>query len=129
MLHSFDSVSGGETAVHAGEHLHFGIHSPSRTFGSEPVVGRTFDFETERMECGGRFRRLLTLQVHPDKRLVQTFNGALEVGHSYRAKAKWVTGDGLTLVKGLRLPMHHEGGVIWTFASTNVFTASAPSPA
>jgi hypothetical protein len=61
-----DSVSAGETAVHAGEHLHFGIHSPSRTFGSGPVVGRTFDFDTERMECGGRFRRLLTLQLHPD---------------------------------------------------------------
>lgn len=113
-----DSVNAGETAVHAGQRLRFGIHSPSRLFGSGSVVGRTFDFDTERMDCGGRFRRLLTLRLHPKNRLVETFDGSLEVGHTYRARAKWVAGEGLTLLKGLNLPRHHDGGVMFTNADS-----------
>jgi len=117
-----DGVNSGEPAVHAGDRLRFGIHSSARTFGTDPVVGRTFDFDSERMDCGGAFRRLLTLQVHAKNRLVETFDGRLEVGHSYRAKAKWVAGEGLTLVKPLALPRHHDGGVMWTNADS--FTSS-----
>src|SRR5436305_9180538 len=99
-----------------GKHLLLAIHSPSRTFGTGRVVGRTFDFDAERMDCDGQFRRLLTLQQHAANRSAEAYDGELEVGHTYRAKANRVSGDLLTLVPRPHLPMHHDGGIAWTNA-------------
>jgi hypothetical protein len=75
------------------------------------------------MECNGKFRRLLTLQVHHGSPYVEDFNGELEVGHRYRAKVVQ-TKDGLALTKSLELPMHHDGGVSFTNAREVNVTAS-----
>jgi hypothetical protein len=92
-----------------------GIHSLARTFGTGDAVGRTLDFDAEQMECNGKFRHLLTLQVHRGSPHVEEFTGELEVGHRYRAKVVQ-TKDGLALTKTLELPMHHDGGVSFTNA-------------
>ncbi|HJW95870.1 MAG TPA: hypothetical protein VJ901_19840 [Thermoanaerobaculia bacterium] len=94
----------------AGETFTLGIHSLARTFGSKSPVNRTFLFDAEQMECNGKFRRLLTLQVHPRTPIVETFDGTLEVGHRYRAKI-YQSKEGIALTKSLDLPMHHDGGV------------------
>src|ERR1041385_6594810 len=60
-----------------------GIHSLAQTFGAANAVGRTFELESEQMECNGKFRRLLTLAVYHASRYVEDFDGTLEVGHRY----------------------------------------------
>jgi len=103
-------------APRMGKRLLLAIHSPSRTLGTGRIVGRTFDFDAESMDCDGRFRRLLTLQQHAGTRFTEAYDGELEVGHTYRAKANRVPGEMLTLATPPHLPMHHEGGIAWTNA-------------
>jgi len=47
-----ERVEGAGGVPRAGERLSFGIHSPSRTFGPEPAVGRTFDLVSFHLEFG-----------------------------------------------------------------------------
>jgi hypothetical protein len=108
-----------------GEHLLLGIHSPSRTFGTGRAVGRSFDFDAERMECDGKFRSLLTLQQHSAKKPVESMKYWLDVGHTYRAKVEWDPDHGLELAEQLPLPMHHDGGLTWLNADDFAGRANA----
>jgi hypothetical protein len=108
-------VAPGVPSPKSGERLTFGIHSPSRTFGSGKLLGRSFDLQAERMECDGKFREFIRLQRHWPSPLVETFQGPLEVGHTYRVKTKW-TGEGLEWNKSMDLPMHHDGEIEFTNA-------------
>ncbi|MEO6324813.1 MAG: hypothetical protein ABIT01_03745 [Thermoanaerobaculia bacterium] len=105
-----DAVGKGTTEPGAGSAISFGIHSPSRTFGADSAIGKSFELEAERMDCDGVFRRFLTFeqpgQAHPE-----TFQGDLKVGGRYRAAVKRGPEGVLALVEPLRLPMHHGGGV------------------
>jgi len=103
-----------------GKTLAFGIHSPSRTFGPGPIVGKTFDLEAERMDCDRKFRRYLTLRRPLQTPIVEPFSGRLEVGHRYRAKVRRMSLGGLALVDYLYLPRHHLGGV--SFANPEAVT-------
>ena len=105
-----------------GTTARFGIHSPSRTFGPAPVVGKTFDLEAERMDCDGKFRRYLTLQRQMTTPVVETFSGQLDVGHRYRAKVRREADGALALVEYLRLPMHHMGGI--SFSNADVIKSA-----
>lgn len=98
-----------------GRKFALGIHSLANTFGDDPV-GHEFAFDAEQMECGGTFRRLLTLQVHHGSRYVEDFGGQLQVGHRYRAKIERTKDGDLALIAPLQLPRHHEGGVSFTNA-------------
>jgi len=100
-------------APSAGETRTFGIHSPSRTFGAEEAIGKTFELEAEQMECDGKFRRFLTLRRHLEEPLVEQFDGDLEVGHTYRASAKRTEGGSIALTKPVELLRHHVGGIVW----------------
>ena len=97
----------------AEEPVVFAIHSPARTFIAENAVGETFDLEAERMDCDGAFRRYISLGRRSPTPIVESFDGDLEVGHTYRAAVK-VTEGRLELVKRLDLPRHHGGGVGWS---------------
>jgi hypothetical protein len=106
-------VAPGVPAPKAGDRLTFGIHSPSRTFGSGKLLGRSFDLQAERMECDGKFWEFIALQRHWASPMVETFNGPLEVGHTYRVKTKW-NGKDLEWNKSMNsmdLPMHHDGEI------------------
>jgi hypothetical protein len=106
-------VAPGVPAPKSGDRLRFGIHSPSRTFGSGKLLGHSFDLQTERMECDGKFWEFIALQRHWLSPMVETFNGPLEVGHTYRVKTKW-NGKNLEWNKSMGsmdLPMHHDGEI------------------
>jgi hypothetical protein len=107
-----DRVERASPALKAGEQRNFGVHSPSRTFGSEEIVGTGLDLEAEWMACDGAFRRLVGLRRNPGP-VVEDFDEWLEVGHTYRAEVEWEPDFGLSLVKRLRVPMHHDRGVVW----------------
>jgi hypothetical protein len=107
------SVGAENMALQRGQTLNFGVHSPARTFGPGKIAGTTIDLETEWMACDGDFRRFLTLRALPLKRVIENFDGWLEVGHSYRAQAKWEPNFDLTLEKPLYMPVHHDVGVQW----------------
>lgn len=103
------SAPSGDRALRAGKTYSFGIHSPSRTFGVEPAVGKTFDLEVQWNACDGTFRRFEELRELPAKRLVEDYDGSVEAGHSYRADVHWED-DFLGLVKHLDPPRHHAIG-------------------
>jgi hypothetical protein len=105
------SVEDGAPVPRAGKSADFAIHSPSRAFGPDPVIGKTLDLQAEWMECDGKFRRFVDLWVPSRTPLVERFTGSLDVGHTYRARATWTDGR-LTLTKPLHLRMHHDGGVV-----------------
>ena len=98
-----------DRALRAGTTYSFGIHSPSRTFGAERAVGKTFDLEVQWNACDGTFRRFEELRELPAVRLVEDYDGTIEVGHSYRADVHWEN-DFLGLVKHLDPPRHHYIG-------------------
>lgn len=91
----------------------FAIHSPSRTFGTGKLVGRTFELEAERMDCNGQFWRYNELWVRHHTRFIEPFEGTLEVGHFYRTKVTW-TSEGMAIPQQLDLPMHHDGEIVVT---------------
>jgi hypothetical protein len=103
------SAPSGDRAVRAGTTYSFGIHSPSRTFGAERAVGKTFDLEVQWNACDGTFRRFEELRELPAERLVEDYDGNVEAGHSYRADVQW-DNDVLGLVKHLDPPRHHYIG-------------------
>ena len=103
------SAPSGDRAVGAGKTYSFGIHSPSRKFGAERAVGKTFDLEVQWNACDGTFRRFEELRELPTERLVEDYDGTVEVGHSYRADVHWEN-DFLGLVKHLDPPRHHYIG-------------------
>ena len=106
------SAPSGDRAVRAGKTYSFGIHSPSRTFGAERAVGKTFDLEVQWNACDGTFRRFEELRELPAKRLVEDYDGWVEAGHSYRADVHWENGF-LGLVKPLDPPRHHFIGALF----------------
>ena len=99
--------------IEGADRQNFAIHSPSRTFGSGKLVGRTFDLAAERMECNGQFWRYNELWVQRHTRFIEPFEGTLEVGHSYRTKVTW-TSEGMSIPQQLDLPMHHDGEIVVT---------------
>ncbi len=109
-----ESVETTSLALQPGQRRNFGIHSPARTFGAGNIAGSTVDIEAELMACDGRFRRFVNLRTLPPKRLIEYFDGSLEIGHSYRAEVIRESSSELTFVKRLYLPMHHDVGVDWT---------------
>ena len=62
------------------------------------------------MRCDGDFRRFLDV-LPAVTRPVEVYDGWIEVGHVYRAKAV-----GRQLEPLLRMPRHHDGGLAWTNA-------------
>lgn len=106
------SAPPGDRAVRKGETYTFGIHSPSRTFGAERAVGKTFDLEVQWNACDGTFRRFEELRELPAKRRVEDYDGSVAVGHSYRADVQW-DNDVLGLVKPLDPPRHHFIGALF----------------
>jgi hypothetical protein len=106
-------VEGASSPLRSGETRAFGVHSPARTFGSARP-GTTVSLEAEWMQCDGTFRRFISLRRFPAKRVVEAYDGWLEIGHSYRAEAMWDSDGELTFVKSLYFPMHHAVGVNWT---------------
>ena len=108
------SIETESPAISPGQQRLFGVHSPVHTFGPGKLAGTTMDLEAEVMACDGVFRRFVNLRRLPPKRVIEDFNGAFEIGHSYRAEAKWQSGSDLELVKRLYYPMHHDVGVGWT---------------
>ena len=106
-------VEGASSPLRSGETRTFGVHSPARTFGSARP-GTTMNLESEWMQCDGTFRRFISMRRMPAKRVIEAYNGWLEIGHSYRAEAGWDSDGDLTFVKSLYLPMHHAVGVNWT---------------
>ena len=97
-------------ALKVGETRHFAVHSPSRIFGTEQVVGKAVDLEAEWMTCEGVFWRFMKLRKA--SAVVEDYTDWLAVGHTYRAKVK-KDGELVELVKPLRMPMHYGGGVWW----------------
>jgi hypothetical protein len=98
--------------LRAGTTYSFGIHSPSLKFGAERAVGKTFDLEVQWNACDGTFRRFEELRELPAKRLVEDYDGSVEVGHSYRADVRWGN-EILGLVKPLDPPRHHYIGALF----------------
>ncbi|HET8774173.1 MAG TPA: hypothetical protein VFP80_10295 [Thermoanaerobaculia bacterium] len=103
------SAPSGDRALREENTYSFGIHSPSRTFGPEHAVGKTFDLEVQWNACDGTFRRFEELRRLPAARLVEDYDGSVEVGHSYRADVHWEN-DVLGLVTHLDPPHHHSIG-------------------
>ncbi len=102
-------------ALRSGQQRFFGVHSPARTFGPGKLNGTTMDLEAEWMTCDGVFRRFVNLRRLPPRRVIEDFDGSLEIGHSYRARAKWDSdSSAFTLVKRPTPLMHHDIGVEWT---------------
>jgi hypothetical protein len=93
----------------SGQLLNLGIHSPSRVLGAQWSVGSRFDLELTTLSCDGRFRRFLELRRL--SHAPQEFEGALDVGRTYRAR---VGADSVTgLAIPLKLPFHHSGRIEW----------------
>lgn len=63
-----ESVDRAGSPLRAGRTESFGIHSPSRTLGTEDVVGKKLDFEATWIACGGTFRRFEMLRAAPPAR-------------------------------------------------------------
>lgn len=101
----------------------FAIHSPSRTFGSGKLVGRTFDLVAEGLDCNDKFQRYIALWVQPRTPWIEDYEGAFEIGHSYRTKVTW-EGDSMRLPKEPELPMHHSGEFI--FANLPEYVSKHP---
>src|SRR5436190_10022739 len=58
-----DSVEAETTEPTPGQRLTFAMHSPARTFRrSGSLIGRTFDLQAERFDCGGKFNKFITLE-------------------------------------------------------------------
>ncbi|HUR79736.1 MAG TPA: hypothetical protein VM733_03155 [Thermoanaerobaculia bacterium] len=96
-----------DMALREGQTHVFGIHSPSRTFAADNVVGKTLDLEVQWNACNGEFRRFEELRTIGSERRVEDYEGHVEVGHSYRAEVHWEDGR-LQLVRRL-VPPHHFG--------------------
>jgi hypothetical protein len=103
------SVEEASSPLRIGETRTFDFQSPGQT-------GTTMNLEAEWMQCSGTFRSFISLRRLPAKRVVESYNGWLEIGHSYRAEATWDSDGEFELVKPLYFPMHHAVGVNWTNA-------------
>jgi hypothetical protein len=110
-----ESVEKNETyPLAAGETWHFGVRDVAQMFGTRRIAGKTLELETEWMECGGAMRRFVDMRALPRGRMIEEFTGWLELGHSYRAQARWDAKFGvLTLEPNVRPPYHHHAGVEW----------------
>lgn len=104
-----ETVASESSALAAAKREVFGIHSPSRMFGSEDPVGKSFALATVWMQCDGAFGRFLDLRV--DVEMVEDYDGYVEVGHTYRA-----TVVGREIEPYTKVPRHHLGGLSWTNA-------------
>lgn len=109
-----ESVREASSPLRPGDIHHLALRSISETFGTSSVDG-TLDLEAEWMQCDGEFRRLVGLRYDAPERVIETIDGWLDVGHSYRADARWnLETDSLRLVQPLSFPYHHSGGVRWS---------------
>lgn len=110
-----DSAEDNGSPLRAGQRRHFAVHSPSRTFGSGRLTGRTLDLQTEWMTCDGKFRRFDALwrPITKPETLAHDF-AMLEIGHVYRAAVHTGAEGDLELDQPLWIPHHHDQGIVWT---------------
>ena len=94
-------------ALENGATIAFGVHSPTKTFGDAEPAGKTFDMQAVWLACDDVFRRFEEL-VPAASRMVEVYDGWMEVGHVYRATAIGQELDPLP-----NLPRHHSGGLGW----------------
>ena len=105
-------VEDGDGKLHVGEIRDFAIHSPSRTFVTDRVVGVELDLELHSLACDGSFRRFFDLSERTPSS-VGEFQGTLEVGKSYRTAVRWDRDLGLLPRDRLTGPWHHGLGIDW----------------
>lgn len=93
--------------------LTFPVAGVAEEFATKKAIGKTFDFQAERMDCDGSFRRNLRLQ--PRSGGIEAYDGWLEVGHTYRGEVT-IRDRFVELVPWPRVPYHHSSGILWTNA-------------
>jgi hypothetical protein len=95
-----------------GETRHFGVHSPARTFATDPAVGAELDLELRSLACDGSFRRFVDLRERGPMS-AEPFEGRLEVGKAYTTRIRWDRDAGLVPRERLTGPRHHAVGIDW----------------
>jgi hypothetical protein len=94
-------------ALRNGATIVFGVHSPAKSFGDAEAAGKTHEMQAVWLACDGKFRKFEEL-VPAASRVVEVYDGWIEVGHVYRAKVA-----GQALEPHPALPHHHDGGYGW----------------